>query len=84
MGPELEIPHLEKIGRGPVSPRLVFLCQKKLIGALSGASEEFLVTLKYGKSIVSVGAPTRESLLVTFVVKVRSIRYNITFILYSH
>ena len=29
----------------------VFLGQKKLIGALSGASEEFLVSLKYGKSI---------------------------------
>ena len=33
---------------------------------------------------VSGGTPTRESLFVIFVVKVRSIRYNITFILYSH
>ena len=33
---------------------------------------------------VSGGGPTRESLIVIFVVKVRSIRYNIAFILYSH
>ena len=51
VGPGLEFPHLEKTGRGPVSTRLVFLVQKKLIGALSGSSEEFLVWLKYGKSI---------------------------------
>ena len=80
VGPGLEFPHLEKTGRGPVSTRLVFLVQKKLIVALSGSSEEFLVSLKYGKSICI----WRESLFVIFVVKVRSIRYNITFILYSH
>ena len=51
MGPGLEFPNIEKTGRGAVSNRLVFLGQKKLIGALSGTSEEFLVTLKYGKSI---------------------------------
>ena len=49
--PRLEFPNIEQIGRGSVSTRLVFLGQKKLIGALSGASEEFLVALKYGKSI---------------------------------
>ena len=51
MGPELEFPNIEETGRGAVSTLLVFLGQKKLIGALSGASEEFLVSLKYGKSI---------------------------------
>ena len=51
VGPGLEFPNIEKTGRGTVSTRLLFLGQKKLIGALSGASEEFLVTLKYGKSI---------------------------------
>ena len=51
VGPGLEFPLLEKTGGGPVSTRLVFLFQKKLIGALSGSSEEFLVSLKYGKSI---------------------------------
>ena len=51
LGPGQEFPHLEKTGRGPVSARLVFLVQKKLIGALSASSEEFLVSLKYGKSI---------------------------------
>ena len=49
--PGLEFPNIEKTGRGTVSTRLVFLGQKKLIGALLGASEEFLVSLKYGKSI---------------------------------
>ena len=33
-GPRLEFPHPEKTGRGPVSTRLVFLVQRKLIGAL--------------------------------------------------
>ena len=51
MGPELEFPDTEKTGRGTVSTRLVFLGQKKVIGALSGANEEFLVSLKYGKFI---------------------------------
>ena len=51
VGPRLEFPDIEKTGRGTVSTRLVFLGQKKLIEALSGASEEFLVSLKYGKSI---------------------------------
>ena len=51
MGPGLEFPNIEKTGRGAVSTRLVFLCQKILIGALSGASEEFLVSLKYGEFI---------------------------------
>ena len=51
VGPGLEFPHIEKTVRGAVSTRLVFLGQKKLIGALSGASEEFLVLLNYGKSI---------------------------------
>ena len=51
VGPGLEFPNIEKTGRDTVSIRLVFLGQKKLIGALSGASEEFLVSLKYGKSI---------------------------------
>ena len=46
MGPGLEFPNIEKTGRGAVSTRLVFLGQKKLIMALSGASEEFLVPLK--------------------------------------
>ena len=36
VGPGLEFPHLEKTVRGPVR---------------SGSSEEFLVSLKYGKSI---------------------------------
>ena len=51
VGPRLEFPLLEKTDGGPVSTRLVFLVQKKLIGALSGSSEEFLEPLKYGKSI---------------------------------
>ena len=51
VGPGLEFPNIEKTGRGAVSTRLVFLGQKKLIGALSGASEESLVSLKYEKSI---------------------------------
>ena len=51
VGPGLEFPNIEKNGRGTVRTRLVFLGQKKLIGALSGASEEFLVSLEYGKSI---------------------------------
>ena len=51
MEPGLEFPNIEKAGRGTVSTRLVFLGQEKLIGALSGASEEFLAPLKYGKSI---------------------------------
>ena len=49
--PGLEFPNTEKTGRGAVSTRLVFLGQKKLIGALLGASDEFLVSLKYEKSI---------------------------------
>ena len=49
--PVLKFPNIEKTGRGAVSTRLVFLDQKKLIGSLSGDSEEFLVSLKYGKSI---------------------------------
>ena len=49
--PGLEFPIIEKTGRGAVNTRLVLLGQKKLIGALSGASEEFLVSFKYGKSI---------------------------------
>ena len=32
VGPGLEFPLLEKTGGGPVSTRLVFLVQKKLIG----------------------------------------------------
>ena len=51
VGPGLEFPNREKIGGGDVSPQLVFLGQKKLIGALSGASKEFLFWLRYGKSI---------------------------------
>ena len=51
VGPGLEFPNIEKTGRVTVSTRLVFQGQKKLIEALSGASEEFLVSLKYGKSI---------------------------------
>ena len=51
VGPGLEFPNIEKTGRGTVSTRLVFLGQKILIGVLSRASEEFLVSLKYGKSI---------------------------------
>ena len=50
MGPGLEFPNMEKTGRGAVNTRLVFLGQKKLI-VLSGASEKFLASLKYGKSI---------------------------------
>ena len=50
VGHGLEFPHLEKTGRGLVSTRLVFLVQKKLIGALSGSSEEFLVSLTYGNT----------------------------------
>ena len=57
VGPGLEFPHLEKTGRVPVSTRSVFLVQKKLIGALSGSSEEFLVSLKYGKSICICRGP---------------------------
>ena len=57
VGPRPEFPHLEKTGRGLVSTRLVFLVQKKLIGALSGSSEEFLVSLKYGKSICICRGP---------------------------
>ena len=49
--PRIEFPNIEKTGRGPVSTRLLFISQKKLIGALSGANEEFLVSLKYEKSI---------------------------------
>ena len=53
VGPGLEFPNIEKTGRVAVSTRLVFLDQKKLIGAhrVLGPSEEFLVSLKYGKSI---------------------------------
>ena len=51
VGPGIEFPNIEKTCRGAISTRLVFLGQKKLIGALSGASDEFLVSLKYGKSI---------------------------------
>ena len=46
MGPGLEFPNIDKTVRGTVSTRLVFLGQKKLIGTLSGACEEFLVSLK--------------------------------------
>ena len=42
--------YVDKTGRGTISTRLVFLGQKKLIGALLGANEEFFVSLKYGKS----------------------------------
>ena len=51
VGPGLEFLNIEKTGRGTASTRLVFLGQNKLVGALSGASEEFLVSLKYGRSI---------------------------------
>ena len=57
VGPGLEFPNIEKTGRGTLSTRLVFLDQKKLIGALSGSSEEFLVSLKYGKSICICRGP---------------------------
>ena len=39
-----------------------------------------LFRLSMENLFVSGGAPTRESLLVIFVVEVRSIRYNITFV----
>ena len=51
VGPGLEFSNIEKNGRGTVSTRLVFIGQEKLTEALSSASEEFLVSLKYGKSI---------------------------------
>ena len=51
VGPGLEFPNIEKTGRGTVRTRLVFLGQKKLIGSLLDSSEEFLVSLKYEKSI---------------------------------
>ena len=45
MAPGLEFNNIEKTGRGTVGTRLVFLGQKKLIGAMSGVSEKFLISL---------------------------------------
>ena len=84
-GPGLEYPDIDKTGRGTVCTRLVFLGLKKnWWGPCQAPVRNFLFRLSMENLCISVGAPTRESLLVKFVVYVRSIRYNISSILYSH
>ena len=85
VGPEQNFLIQKKLVGALSAPDQNFYQARKNLQRLCQVPEmNSLIRLSMENLFVSGGALTRESLHVIFVVKVRSIRYKITFILHSH